>query len=104
VNAYRKRRRIVLAEDVEDGEYVGCEELSLESVAIGNISRDELVDFIGELPVSQRDALICTRFLGLSLDETAKKLGVSLPAVRMRLYRARKAILKFTQERNEEYE
>ena len=51
--------------------------------------RQALEAAIAELPVSYRAVLILRDLEGLSTDETAEALGVTLIAVRVRLHRAR---------------
>jgi RNA polymerase sigma-70 factor, ECF subfamily len=45
--------------------------------------------FVGELPPAYRDALILTEWQGMSQDELAKKLGLSVSGAKSRVQRAR---------------
>ena len=74
-------------------------EISLENNILSTISRNELLNFVDNLPDLQRNVLMLHCLLGLSIDETAQKLGVSVSAVTKRLTLARKAIRNFIEER-----
>ena len=76
----------------------------LEESLLSKISEDELVSFINRLPTLQRNVLILNCFFDLSIDETAQRLNISLPAAKKRLMLARKAIKAFIDERNTNYE
>jgi RNA polymerase sigma-70 factor (ECF subfamily) len=47
---------------------------------------------IAELPVDQREAVVLRDRLGLSYEEVAEALGVSVGATKSRLHRARLAL------------
>lgn len=40
------------------------------------------------LPAPHREVLILTKFIGLGIEETAHKLGISKSAVKVRVHRA----------------
>ncbi|MCB9626004.1 MAG: RNA polymerase sigma factor [Sandaracinaceae bacterium] len=44
------------------------------------------------LPDSQREVIVLRDLMGLSASETAKRLGISVPALKSRLHRARAAL------------
>ncbi len=75
-------------------------EISLENSLLSTVSRNELLEFVDSLPTLQRNVLILHCLLGLSIDETADRLSVSLAAVSKRLTLARKAIKRFIEERS----
>lgn len=77
---------------------------SLEESLFGKISEDELLSFVDQLPTLQRNVLILNCFFDLSIDESAQRLNISLPAAKKRLMLARKAIKAFIDERNKNYE
>lgn len=83
--------------DVEITEAVSSEafDIPLDEKVIGSFSRDELFDFISNLPPLQRDVMELKVVDGLSISEIAQKLSVSENVVRQRLFQARKAITKF---------
>lgn len=76
------------------------ETVSLEDFLLGNISRDEIMSFIRQLPTKQRNVLILCCLLGFSIDETAVQLNISVKAASQLLRVARKAVRKFIEERN----
>lgn len=89
--------------DVLDEE-MGCDDVPLDNNLLGKIARDELIEFVKQLPEAQRDVLILRCFFDLSIDETAEKLDISLAAANKRLLSARKAVRRFVEERNSQYE
>lgn len=74
--------------------------ISLENSLFDKVSRNEILTFIDNLPTLQRNVLILHCFFGLSIDETAQRLNISLTAANKRLTHGRKAIRKFLEERN----
>ena len=77
---------------------------SLEESLLSKISEDELLSFIDQLPTLQKNVLILNCLFDLSIDETAQRLNISLPAAKKRLMLARKAIKAFIEERNTNYD
>ena len=59
-------------------------------------------DAVLELPEDQRAAVILHRFHHLAYEEIAEVLGISLPAVKSRLHRAKLALQKKLAEPSEE--
>jgi RNA polymerase sigma-70 factor, ECF subfamily len=49
----------------------------------------KVVDTVGRLPRSLRDAFVLSTFVGLSVAETAKALGLTVAATKTRIFRAR---------------
>ena len=47
---------------------------------------------IGELPVESREIILLRDFVGLDTEQTAHMLGISVPAAKTRLHRARQAL------------
>ena len=80
-------------------EFVDEMQLSLEDSVLGEISRNELLEFINTLPRLQKDVLTLHGSFGFSGREIAEELGISETAVRQRLYLARKAVIKFVESR-----
>lgn len=68
---------------------------SPEEIVLGEISRDELVEFIRRLPDGKKDALILRILYGHSTAEIAEILGISETAARKRLSDAGKMIKEF---------
>lgn len=71
----------------------------LENDVLGRISSDELMVFIKTLPLVQRDILTLHCLFGLTMEETAEKLNISLPMAKKKLYLARKSIKQYINER-----
>ncbi|MDE7361371.1 MAG: RNA polymerase sigma factor [Oscillospiraceae bacterium] len=78
--------------------------VSLENRLFGRISRDGILRFVDELPILQREVLMLHCFFGMSIDDTAQRLNISLAAAKKRLMLARKAIRDFIDERSGRYE
>lgn len=76
----------------------------LENSLLNKISHEELMGFIKNLPILQRNVLFLTCLSELSIDETAKILKISKAAVNQRLYLARKSIREYIKERSENNE
>jgi len=76
----------------------------LENSLLNKISHEELMGFIKNLPILQRNVLFLTCLSELSIDETAKILKISKTAVNQRLYLARKSIREYIKERSENNE
>lgn len=79
-------------DDIEDYAFVADKTPDTENMAIGNISRDELVERIREMPEALRDTLSLSAFCDMTNKEIADFLGVSENTVAQRLFRARKVI------------
>lgn len=79
-------------DDIEDYTFVADKTPDTEDMAIGNISRDELVERIREMPEVLRDTLTLSSFCNMTNKEIADFLGVSENTVAQRLFRARKII------------
>ena len=54
---------------------------------------DAVLEALRELPESSREALLLRAVEGLSYEEIARALGISLVAVKVRIHRARAALL-----------
>ena len=76
----------------------------LEDSLFDKVSRDEIMAYIDALPALQRNVLMLHGFFGLSIDETAQRLNISLAAAKKRLLLARKAVREFIDERGGESE
>ena len=78
--------------------------ISLENGLFDKISRDEILSFVDGLPITQREVLMLHCFFGLSIDDTAQRLNISLAAAKKRLMLARRAIREFIDERRGKHE
>ncbi len=54
--------------------------------------RDRIEGALHQLPVEQREAFLLKHVEGWSYQEMAERLDVSVPALKMRVYRAREAL------------
>ncbi len=63
-----------------------------EAIAIENDLRERVQRAIAELPKSLRQVLILRDIEELSTEETAQRLGLTVPAVKARLHRAREQL------------
>ncbi len=97
-NAKSKMPLDELNEDIEN------DTLSLENKLFDRIARSEILAFIDALPALQRSVLILHCLFGLSIDETAQRLNISLAAANKRLALARKAVKAFIDERRKDHE
>lgn len=78
--------------------------VSLENGLFDKISRDEILKFVDDLPALQREVLMLHCFFGLSIDDTAQRLNISLAAAKKRLMLARRAIRELIDERRGRHE
>lgn len=78
-----------LPEDIPD------KKLSIEDISLGNIARNELVEFIKTLPEAQKQAVILKGVYGLSNHEIAEVLGITESAVRRRIADSHERIIRF---------
>lgn len=78
--------------------------LTLENSFFDRISRDEILSFINDMPALQRNVLTMHCFFDITIDETAKRLNISIAAAKKRLMLARKAIKTFIDERSKDHE
>ncbi len=78
--------------------------ISLENSLFDRMARNEILSFIDALPTLQRNVLMLHCLFGLSIDETAQRLNISLTVANKRLTLARKAIKAFIDERNKYHE
>lgn len=67
-------------------------EPSAEDAALVRLEIERIVNSIAELPEEQRSVLILRDIQGLSGAATAQALGLSRPAMKSRLHRARQAL------------
>lgn len=94
VDMFKKANKIEtveLTDDVSNEDF----ELPLYEYIMGDISRDELLDFISNLSPLLRDVLELKVVIGLSNHEISQKLSITEGVVRQRLYQARRAIATF---------
>jgi RNA polymerase sigma-70 factor, ECF subfamily len=82
-----RRRRVESAHDLD-----GLEEALASPERSANVSIGELTDALGALPERQRRALLLREFQGMSYEEIARELGVSVAAVETLLFRARRSL------------
>lgn len=93
-NAQNKLPSDELNEELED------DAVSLENSLFARISHDEILAFIDNLPSLQRNVLMLHCLFGLSIDETAQRLNISVTAANKRLTLARRAVRAFIEERS----
>jgi RNA polymerase sigma-70 factor (ECF subfamily) len=85
----RARMREPLAEPPRNGVFEGPDALS---ALIAEEELRTLAGAIRELPDQQRDALVLHELCGLRYDQVAATIGVSEPAIRSLLFRARRRL------------
>lgn len=105
IDKYRaeKRKRgqeLSLDDPNEDGEYreLADEAESIEEMLINKETRALLNDIISEIAPIYRDVLFFHYDLSLKCSEIARLLGVSENVVKVRLYRAKQALIKTKKE------
>jgi len=81
------RRRVESADD-----FGGLEEALASPERSADVSIGELTDALGALPERQRRALLLREFQGMSYEEIARELAVSVAAVETLLFRARRSL------------
>jgi RNA polymerase sigma-70 factor, ECF subfamily len=84
-----RRRRIESADDLDSLQEVLA---SPERGAAMGVSVAELTRALGAIPERQRRALLLREFQGMSYEEIAGELGVSVAAVETLLFRARRSL------------
>lgn len=99
INMYNKSKKIPTEELSEEIVYQNDENV-IENSFFDKISHEEILAFTETLPDAQRTVLILSYSSGLSADEIARTLDISVSTVYNRLYLARKAIKKFIDERS----
>ena len=85
-------------------EQLDIDELEIETVSLADfvldkISHDEVMKSVNRLPTMQRSVLIMRCLVGMSIDEAARQLNISVNAANKHLKAARKAVKKFIDER-----
>ncbi len=88
----------------ELNEKVGNDPVSLDNSLFDRIARDEILAFISTLPTLQRSVLTLRCLFGLSIDETAQRLNISVTVAAKRLALARKAIKAFVEKKGKDHE
>ncbi len=87
IDHYRSRRiHSELPETLADPQ-----ELFIEDDAVAELS-GSMLDMVNELPSPYREALLLTEYEGLSQQDLATKLGISLSGAKSRIQRARQKI------------
>jgi RNA polymerase sigma-70 factor, ECF subfamily len=87
----RKKERVLTGLDSlepEGAAQVAAEVLP-ESAAEAHDLRSRIVAALAELPFERREAVVLRDIAGLSNDDVAKALGISLPAAKSRIHRGR---------------
>jgi RNA polymerase sigma-70 factor, ECF subfamily len=82
-----RRRRIEAADDLESLQEVVASPERGASLSVGELTR-----VLGAIPERQRRALLLREFQGMSYEEIAGELGVSVAAVETLLFRARRSV------------
>jgi len=94
----RLRRRRFSAGAPEDLDPLSSAGLTVDPVAEWDEAMDRarllarLERAIGELPLEQREAVLLRDRLGLSYEEAAETLGISLSSLKSKLHRARETL------------
>lgn len=94
VHRHHRRRRVDAPRDFVPLEQLaeragwGCDPAETRRVDIA-LARDVLEHALAELPHEEREVLVLRELEGLSGEETAQVLQVTLPAMKSRLHRAR---------------
>ncbi len=91
-----RRRRDVTLDDARAGNAPGRSDpgIELERAELGSALRDAL----SRLPDTLREAFLLKHVDGLAYEEMTVLLGVSIPALKMRVHRAREALKAMLQE------
>lgn len=88
IDAFRRRgRRDVLTAPLDDAHAV----LAATDTEPGEARRD-LATLLDTLPARQRLAIVCMKLEGLSVVETAQRVGMSAAAVKVAVHRGLKAL------------
>lgn len=74
-------------------------EISIEEQFFNEEVARELMEYIRAMPEALKDALLLKILYGINFSEIAKALGITETAARKRLYRAKKMIEDFLEER-----
>jgi RNA polymerase sigma factor (sigma-70 family) len=82
-----RRRRLESADDLESLQEVLATPERTASLSVGELTRA-----LGAIPERQRTALLLREFQGMSYEEIAGELGVSVAAVETLLFRARRSV------------
>ena len=96
INIFNARNKIP-SEPFDD--VLLSDDIRLDDELFGKVSRDEILSFVDSLPELQRNVLFLHCILGLSIDETAQRLNISLTAANKRLTLARRSVREFLDER-----
>lgn len=78
-----------LTEEISD-----CQ-VSVEDISIGNVARDELVEFIKSMSEAKKQAIILKVVYGMSNREISDVLGITESAVRRRISDAHGIIINY---------
>ena len=81
---WRAARRTTPADTLER-----LSDVAGDSLEVGVVRRQELVELLAKLPDHEREALLLVAWDDLSADQAAQVLGISAGAVRVRIHRAR---------------
>jgi RNA polymerase sigma-70 factor (ECF subfamily) len=84
---WRAARRTTPADTLER-----LSDVAGDSLEVGVVRRQELVELLAKLPDHEREALLLVAWDDLSADQAAQVLGISAGAVRVRIHRARKRL------------
>lgn len=90
----RRRREVLLDETVEAS--LRDPALGPEAAAAGGAELRAVLAALQSLPEVDRAALLMRAIDGMSYDEIARSLGISVPAARVKVHRARVALTELT--------
>lgn len=96
INMWKKKHKVNFEELTDDIPDSG---LPITEQVIGEVSKDELMNFIVKLPEAVREALYLKIHYGLSTSEIAETLDISNAAARKRISNAEKMIKKYLEEK-----
>ncbi len=82
-------QRVQLHEDIDDW----ADTLAAEDDSPAQAAQQELAQVLAVLPAKQREAIEHTRLLGLSIAETAARLGQSEASVKVNIHRGLKSLM-----------
>ncbi|HZD54806.1 MAG TPA: RNA polymerase sigma factor [Candidatus Aquicultoraceae bacterium] len=93
-----RAEKVPIRDEGDDGETEGItlpgpDDWAPEHAAWGAELRERFAEALGNLPEPNRAAFVLNRGEGLSYEETASVLGVTVQTVKSRIFRAREALL-----------
>ncbi len=90
-----KHKNNIETVSIDDQTQIAFSDISIEEMVIGEMLKDDLIDFIRKMPVAKKDAITLRIVYQHSTAEIAEILGISETAARKRLSDAGKMIKEF---------